>query len=80
LPSRRAPAIGGAAIALCQQAAQFAALACMDAFDTTDFREDLKKVTLPTLEIHGEADAIVPIEGSGLRTHSVIPAGVNRRH
>ncbi len=60
------------AIALCQQSAQHAALACMDSFGTTDFREDLKKVTVPTLVIHGEADAIVPIEGSGERTHRAI--------
>ncbi|MCZ8251432.1 MAG: alpha/beta hydrolase [Hylemonella sp.] len=60
-------------IALCQQSAQHAALACMDAFNTTDFRPDLKKVTIPTLVIHGTADAIVPIGGSGLRTHHAIP-------
>lgn len=62
----------GEAVALCQQSAQQAALACMDSFGTTDFREDLKKVTVPTLVIHGEADAIVPIEGSGLRTHRAV--------
>lgn len=61
------------AIRLCQQSAQHAALACMDAFATTDFREDLKKVTVPTLVIHGDADAIVPIEGSGQRTHRAVP-------
>jgi len=44
----------------------------MDAFGTTDFREDLKKVTVPTLVIHGEADALVAIEGSGLRTHRAV--------
>jgi pimeloyl-ACP methyl ester carboxylesterase len=61
------------AVAMCLQSAQHAALACMDAFDTTDFREDLKKVTVPTLVIHGDADAVVPIEGSGLRTHRAVP-------
>jgi pimeloyl-ACP methyl ester carboxylesterase len=60
------------AAALCLQSAQPAALACMDAFGTTDFREDLKKVTVPTLVIHGEADAIVPFEGSGQRTHHAV--------
>ena len=45
----------------------------MDSFSTTDFREDLKKLTVPTLVIHGDADAIVPIEGSGLRTHLAVP-------
>lgn len=61
------------AIALCHQSAQHAALACMASFSTTDFREDLMKVTVPTLVIHGERDAIVPIEGSGLRTHHAVP-------
>ena len=61
------------AIALCQQSAQHAALACMDSFATTDFRADLAQVKVPTLVIHGDADAIVPIEGSGLRTHAAVP-------
>jgi len=61
------------AIALCHQSSQQAALACMDAFATTDFREDLKLVRVPTLVIHGEADAILPIEGSGQRTHRAVP-------
>jgi non-heme chloroperoxidase len=61
------------AITVCHQSAQHAALACMDSFSTTDFREDLKKVTVPTLVIHGDADAIVPFEGSGQRTHRAVP-------
>ena len=63
----------GEALAQCHQSAQPAALACMASFGTTDFREDLKKVTVPTLLIHGDADAIVPVEGSGLRTHRSVP-------
>ena len=63
----------GEAVAICLQSAQHAALACMDTFSTTDFREDLKRLTVPTLVIHGDADAIVPIEGSGLRTHLAVP-------
>ncbi len=45
----------------------------MDAFHHSDFRQDLQRVTVPTLVIHGEADAIVPIAGSGERTHRAIP-------
>jgi pimeloyl-ACP methyl ester carboxylesterase len=45
----------------------------MDAFSATDFRDDLGKVTVPTLVIHGDADAVVPIESSGLRTHRAVP-------
>lgn len=61
------------AIALCLQSDQAAALGCMQAFGTTDFRADLAKVTVPTLVIHGDADGIVPLEGSGQRTHAAIP-------
>ena len=63
----------GEAIAVCMESAPHAALACMDSFATTDFRDDLKKITVPTLVIHGDADGIVPIEGSGLRTHRAVP-------
>jgi len=61
-----------AAIALCHQSDQTAALGCMKAFATTDFRDDLKKITVPTLILHGDSDAIVPFEGSGQRTHRAI--------
>ena len=60
------------AITLFHQSAQQAALACMNAFGTTDFREDLKQVTVPTLVIHGDADAIVPFAGAGQRTHRAV--------
>ncbi len=49
-----------------------AALLCMAAFATEDFRGDLKNVTVPTLVIHGDGDAVVPFEGSGARTHAAI--------
>ncbi len=60
------------ALALCRQADQQAALACIDAFSGSDFRDDLRRITVPTLVIHGDADAIVPIEGSGRRTHQTV--------
>ncbi len=60
------------AIALCRQSDQTAALGCMEAFGTTDFRGDLKQVSVPTLVLHGDADGIVPLEGSGQRTHEAI--------
>lgn len=41
-----------------------ATLDCATAFSATDFRPDLKAVTVPTLIIHGTADAIVPIDVS----------------
>ena len=60
------------AIALCLQSDQDAALGCMQAFSTTDFRGDLMLVDVPTLVLHGDADATVPFEGSGQRTHATI--------
>lgn len=60
------------AITVCKQSDRTAALACMKAFGTTDFRDDLAKVDVPTLVLHGDADGIVPIEGSGQRTHDAI--------
>ena len=60
------------AIALCHQSDQKAALKCMAAFGTEDFRKDLENVTVPTLVIHGDSDAIVPFEGSGALTHAAI--------
>lgn len=62
-----------AAVTLCKQADKAAALAAMQSFATTDFRNDLAKVTIPTLVIHGDADGIVPYEGSADRTHAAIP-------
>jgi pimeloyl-ACP methyl ester carboxylesterase len=61
------------ALALTEQASKVAALEAMAAFGFTDFRDDLKAVTVPTLVIHGDADATVPFEGSGRRTHKAIP-------
>ena len=60
------------ALTLCKQASKLAALEAMQAFALADFREDLKKVTVPTLVIHGDADGIVPFAGSGARTHKAI--------
>jgi pimeloyl-ACP methyl ester carboxylesterase len=35
---------------------------CIKAFSETDFSEDLKKIDVPTLILHGDADQIVPID------------------
>ena len=60
------------ALALCKKSDEEAALGCMKAWATTDFRDDLTKVDVPTLVIHGDSDGIVPFEGSGKRTHEAI--------
>ncbi len=48
-------------------------LDCISAFGYTDFRDDVAKVTVPTLVIHGDSDAIVPFEVSGKRSAELIP-------
>lgn len=79
------------ALTLAHQAFKPAALEAMASFANTDFREDLEKVTVPTLVIHGDGDAVVPFEGSGARTHAAIagselhviaggPHGINASH
>jgi non-heme chloroperoxidase len=37
---------------------------CIKAFSETDFTEDLKKIDVPTLIMHGDDDQIVPIDDS----------------
>ena len=66
-------------------------LDCITAFGRTDFRDDLDKVTVPTLVIHGDSDGIVPFEVSGKRSAELIkgaqlalikggPHGINASH
>jgi non-heme chloroperoxidase len=45
------------------------AMECITAFD---FREDLKKIDVPTLVVHGDDDQIVPIDVSARRTVELI--------
>ena len=48
-----------------------ASLACVPTWHE-DFRKDLSRIDVPTLVIHGDADRIVPISASGLRTAKLI--------
>lgn len=47
-------------------------LDCIGAFSYTDFRDDVAKIDVPTLVIHGDSDGIVPFEISGRRSHEAI--------
>ncbi len=42
------------------------------AFSETDFTEDLKKIDIPMLVMHGDDDQIVPIKASSLRTAKLV--------
>jgi non-heme chloroperoxidase len=57
---------------LCMQVDVESALACIKAFSETDFTEDLKKIDVPTLILHGEDDQIVPIAASALRSVKLV--------
>ncbi len=58
---------------LCLMSSAEATADCVRSFSETDFRKDLKKIKVPVLIIHGDADDIVPIEASGDKTAKLIP-------
>lgn len=43
------------------------------AFSETDFREDLRLFTIPTLILHGNDDQIVPVQASAFESKRLIP-------
>jgi len=49
-----------------------AAFDCIKAFSETDFTEDLKKIDVPTLILHGDDDQIVPIGASAMLSSQLI--------
>ena len=54
------------------QAGHKNALDCIKAFSETDFTEDLKKIDVPTLIVHGDDDQVVPIGAAGLASAKII--------
>lgn len=59
------------ALALAAQANLDAAVACITLW-TSNFTDDVARITVPTLVIHGDSDAIVPFEVSGKRVHEAV--------
>jgi non-heme chloroperoxidase len=45
---------------------------CIRAFSETDFTEDLKRIDIPILLLHGDADQIVPIEASAMESAKLL--------
>lgn len=45
---------------------------CIKAFSETDFTEDLKKINVTTLVMHGDDDQIVPISGSAMLSSKLV--------
>jgi non-heme chloroperoxidase len=46
---------------------------CIKAFSETDFTDDLRKVDVPTLVLHGSDDQIVPLANSSALSSKLIP-------
>ena len=53
-------------------ASAVASLACVSTW-YEDFRQDVAKIDVPTLVIHGDSDRIVPFSAAGQRTAKLIP-------
>jgi non-heme chloroperoxidase len=45
---------------------------CVKAFSESDFTEDLKRIDVPTLILHGDADQIVPVGDSALLSSKLV--------
>jgi len=53
-----------------------AAYFCIKAFSETDLNEDLKKINVPTLILHGDDDQIVPIADSALLSAKIVKGAI----
>ena len=49
-----------------------AVIDCIKAFSETDFTDDLKKIDVPTLIMHGDDDQIVPIGASAMLSSKLV--------
>jgi len=49
-----------------------AGVKCVDAFGHTDFTQDLRRIDVPTLIVHGDDDQIVPIDATGRKSAQII--------
>jgi non-heme chloroperoxidase len=61
------------AVSKAMESSPIATLMCAKAFATTDFRNDVTKINVPTLIIHGDKDNTVPIKATGMEAAKLIP-------
>ena len=54
------------------QSSIIASYDCVKDFSETDLTEDLKKIEVPTLVLHGDADQIVPIADSAYLSSKIV--------
>jgi non-heme chloroperoxidase len=48
---------------------------CVKAFSETDLTQDLERIDVPTLIVHGDDDQIVPIDASARRSVQLVKDG-----
>ena len=65
------PALGYT-LSIASYASPKATLDCITAFGETDFRQDMSKIDVPTMFVHGDADQIVPLEVSATEAHKLV--------
>lgn len=53
---------------------------CIKAFSETDFTEDLKKIDIPVLVMHGDDDQIVPIGASAHLSVKLLPKAILKEY
>ncbi|MDZ4823663.1 MAG: alpha/beta hydrolase [Flavobacteriales bacterium] len=66
--------------AQCLNSSAKATIDCVRSFSATDFREDVTKIDVPTLIIHGDEDKTVPIAVSGDKTAALLPHATYLRY
>jgi len=54
------------------QSGQKNAFECIKAFSETDFTEDLRRIDVPTLFMHGEDDQIVPVHDAAKKAARIV--------
>lgn len=60
----------------CMDCSLLASDELLESVFTTDFRSELRDITVPTLTIHGDADASAPIEICGRKTRDLVPGNI----
>ncbi|MEO5977518.1 MAG: alpha/beta hydrolase [Chryseolinea sp.] len=60
------------AVSKAMESSPIATVMCAKAFATTDFRNDVTKINVPTLIIHGDKDKTVPIKATAMEAAKLI--------
>lgn len=65
---------------LALRGSQRATIECLKSFSQTDFRDEIKEISIPTLIIHGDADKTVPILATSEQAAVLIPNATYKRY